>query len=165
MTLRCEPFLSLPEITACCEVARWLYGPEEVWPYLRLEELRDPSQPPAARLEHLLAWLRGRAVHQPDPQALRRPQAWRAPGEVLWQGSGHAAELALCLWSAAPLVGLPRGRLAFGTCGDRMAVWAEWPELGLRGEPAAGPPRGAYQARFHVWPPLRVQMLGERNAA
>jgi hypothetical protein len=67
-----------------------------------------------------------------------RPDQWRSPAETLWLGRGGCVEMALVLWSAAPLLGLPRGRLAIGTLGAAPHAWVEFPELNLYVEVTAG---------------------------
>lgn len=181
MTLRLAPPLvriipSARELCACHEVARWLYLPAEVWPYLRqdllaLEGARGVSVDEAAQDEQaaqaraLCRWVRRRVELEQGPEdRTQRPEDWRSPGEALWHGAGCAAELALVLWSAAPLLGLPVGRLVFGRRDGRTHAWVEWtgPEGvgGLYADPAtgeAGPladrPAG-YLPHLTVWPPL-----------
>jgi hypothetical protein len=155
-----HPAASPQQLAATFEIARWLYCPAEVWPYLRQGLRPEPARAAAARLADLLGWLRGRMERVEEGEHLGQPERWRSPGEALWQGSGDRAELALVLWSAAPLVGLLQGRLVIGTCDGVPHTWVEWPELGLFADAAAGvcgpiaERPAAYAARLLVWPPL-----------
>lgn len=120
------------------QLGQELYRPEEVWPYLRQSPRPAAQQPERAVLAELCRWVADKVEYVRDPDRWSRPERWQSPSEALWQGAGDCQEIALVLWSAAPLWGLPRGQLVIGHLRGYTHAWVEFPELDCYAEATSG---------------------------
>jgi transglutaminase-like putative cysteine protease len=126
--------LALDEVAATQLHRRWrllalrLYSPEQVQPFLA--PFMHPSVAPAAqRLLSLTRWVNHHVTWVSDEEKWHSPDFWQTPETTLLTGSGDCEDQALVLWSAAPLLGLPRGRLVIGTLDGGGHAWVEFPEF------------------------------------
>lgn len=150
------------------QLGQKLYRPQEVWPYLRQAPRPSPLCPARATLVSLACWVAGEITVQPE-QSHGQPEGWQSPAETLWQGAGGCQEVAVVLWSAASLWGLPRGQLLAGTLDGVPHAWVEFPEIGLYADVARGyvaelrhqPP--GYQPSLRIYPPDWPPDSGKRN--
>lgn len=118
-----------------CQHAEALYRPDEVLPYL--PPIRYVTSSTSA-LHGLARWVASRVRYVTDVDNWERPDFWQPPGLTLKLGTGDCEDSSLVAWSAAPLLGLPTGRLALGLHGGQGHAWVEFPELNLFVEATTG---------------------------
>jgi len=82
--------------------------------------------------------LLARVEYLADDDKWGEPDVWQSPALTLFDGTGDCEDMTLALWSAAPFVGLPTGRMAIGTYEGDGHAWAEFPEVGLWAEATSG---------------------------
>lgn len=148
-----------------CRQGHRLYRPDQVVPFLPRRGAATSTQRSLASLAH---WVADRVTYQPDARKWGRPDVWQAPGVTLRDRSGDCEDMALVVWSAAPLLGLPVGRLVVGALGSEGHAWVEFPELGLWVEATSGrvgrlgygSEPSAYQPWLYLYPDGRCVETG-----
>lgn len=121
-----------------CARANVLYRPAEVEPQLRPYLRPALYSTPFDRLRSLAGWVIDRVTYADDYSQWGMVDLWQSPAHTLLLGAGDCEDMALVLWSAAPLVGLPKGRLVIGTVDGEGHAWVEFPTLGLYAEATSG---------------------------
>lgn len=111
-----------------CALGSRLYAPHEVMPFLRPYLVPAFSSIPE-RIGQLTRWVHSAVTWTSDMGKWHMPDYWQAPAVTLAHGTGDCEDQALVLWSAAPLVGLPKGLLVIGELHGRGHAWIEFPEL------------------------------------
>jgi transglutaminase-like putative cysteine protease len=111
-----------------CRQGQRLYRPDQVRPFLAPHRVASDAR---GALHSLASWVTDRVEYMLDENKWGRPDLWQAPAMTLRDGTGDCEDSSLLLWSAAPLLGLPRGRMVVGLLGREGHAWVEFPELGL----------------------------------
>jgi transglutaminase-like putative cysteine protease len=143
-----------------CALTARLYRPDEVVPFLQGKVAWGTGATQAVALQSLAAWIRSRVAYRRDIAKWGLPDVWQSPGVTLHQGTGDCEDTSLLLLSAAPLIGLPEGRMAVGTFRGDGHAWVEFPQLGLAVETTTGqllklspvPVPSTYQAWVYLYP-------------
>ncbi len=136
-----------------CQLARILYSPRGVLPFLPAPAYQTTDY--AVALASLGHWVASRVRYVADSVKWGQPDHWQEPALTLSSRSGDCEDSALVVWSAAPWLGLPEGRMAIGTHDGDGHTWVEFPEAGLGMEATNGTllrfgPRGT-PSRYHAW--------------